>query len=34
MQVRVHPRNGPEVQRHERVGAFEAAREFFRHHLR
>ena len=34
MQVRVHPRNGPEVQRSERLGVFDAAREFFRRHLR
>ena len=34
MQVREHPRGGPEVRRTERLGAFEAAREFFRHHLR
>ena len=34
MQVREHPLNGPEVQRSERLGAFDAAREFFRRHLR
>ena len=34
MQVREHPRGGPEVQRNERLGAFDAAREFFRRHLR
>ena len=34
MQVREHPRNGPEVQRSERVGVFDAAREFFLRHLR
>ena len=33
MQVREYPRNGPEAQRKERLGAFEAAREFFRRHL-
>ena len=34
MQVREHPRGGPEVQRVERDGAFAVAREFFRRHLR
>jgi hypothetical protein len=34
MQVREHPRGGPERQREERVGAFAAAREFFSRHLR
>ena len=34
MQVREHPRGGPEVQREEKVGAFAAAREFFSKHLR
>ena len=34
MQVREHPRGGPEVQRIERDGAFAVAREFFRRHLR
>ena len=30
MQVREHPRGGPEAQRTERAGVFAAAREFFR----
>ena len=34
MQVREHPRGGPEVQRTERAGAFDVAREFFRRHLK
>jgi acetyl esterase/lipase len=34
MQVREHPRGGPEVQRSERDGVFAVAREFFRRHLR
>jgi acetyl esterase/lipase len=34
MQVRQHPRGGPEVQRVERDGVFAVAREFFRRHLR
>ena len=34
MQVREHPRGGPEVQRVERDGVFAVAREFFRRHLR
>jgi hypothetical protein len=34
MQVREHPRGGPEVQRVERDGVFPVAREFFRRHLR
>lgn len=34
MQVREHPRGGPEVQRIEREGVFAVAREFFRRHLR
>ena len=33
MQVREYPRGGPEVQRLERAGAFDVAREFFRRHL-
>jgi hypothetical protein len=33
MDVREHPRGGPERQRVERTGVFAAAREFFRHHL-
>jgi len=33
MQVREHPRGGPEAQRSERAGAFDVAREFFRRHL-
>jgi acetyl esterase/lipase len=33
MQVREHPRGGPEVQRVERGGVFDVAREFFRCHL-
>jgi acetyl esterase/lipase len=33
MQVREHPRGGPEVQRVERAGVFAVAREFFRAHL-
>ena len=33
MQVREHPRGGPEVQRVEREGVFAVAREFFRRHL-
>lgn len=34
MQVREHPRGGPEAQRVERSGVFDVAREFFRRHLR
>jgi acetyl esterase/lipase len=34
MQVREHPRGGPEARRTERAGAFDVAREFFRRHLR
>jgi acetyl esterase/lipase len=34
MQVREHPRGGPEAQRIERAGAFGVAGEFFRRHLR
>jgi len=34
MQVREHPRGGPEVQRIEKAGVFDVAREFFRRHLR
>jgi hypothetical protein len=34
MQVREHPRGGPEVRRSERDGVFAVAREFFRRHLR
>ncbi len=34
MQVREHPRGGPEVQRVERAGVFVVAGEFFRRHLR
>jgi acetyl esterase/lipase len=34
MQVREHPRGGPEVERVERDGVFAVAREFFRRHLR
>ena len=34
MQVREHPRGGPEVQRVEKAGAFDVAREFFRRHLK
>jgi acetyl esterase/lipase len=34
MQVRDHPRGGPERQRVERAGVFDVAREFFRRHLR
>ncbi len=34
MQVREHPRGGPEVQRVERGGVFDVAREFFRRHLK
>ena len=34
MQVREHPRGGPEVQRVDRDGVFAVAREFFRRHLR
>jgi acetyl esterase/lipase len=34
MQVREHPRGGPERQRAERAGVFDVAREFFRRHLR
>ena len=34
MQVREHPRGGPEVQRVERAGVFAVAGEFFRRHLR
>jgi len=34
MQVREHPRGGPEVQRAEKAGVFEVAREFFRRHLK
>jgi acetyl esterase/lipase len=34
MQVREHPRGGPEVRRTERAGVFDVAREFFRRHLR
>jgi acetyl esterase/lipase len=34
MQVREHPRGGPEVQRVEQDGVFAASREFFRRHLR
>ena len=34
MQVREHPRGGPETQRVERGGVFAAAREFFLRHLR
>ena len=33
MQVREHPRGGPEAQRSERAGVFDVAREFFRRHL-
>jgi acetyl esterase/lipase len=33
MQVREHPSGGPEVQRVERAGVFDVAREFFRRHL-
>jgi acetyl esterase/lipase len=34
MQVREHPRGGPEAQRVERAGVFAVAAEFFRRHLR
>ena len=34
MQVREYPRGGPEVQRLERAGVFDVAREFFRRHLK
>ena len=34
MDVREHPRGGPERQREERAGVFAAAREFFARHLR
>ena len=34
MQVREHPRGGPEGQRVERAAAFVVARDFFRRHLR
>ena len=34
MQVREHPRGGPEVERVEREGVFAVAREFFLRHLR
>ena len=34
MQVREHPRGGPEVQREEKGGVFAVAREFFSKHLR
>ncbi len=34
MQVREHPRGGPEVRRVERAGVFAVAGEFFRRHLR
>jgi acetyl esterase/lipase len=34
MQVREHPRGGPEVQREEKSGVFAVAREFFSKHLR
>ncbi len=34
MQVREHPRGGPEAQREDRAGAFAVARDFFRRHLR
>ncbi len=34
MQVREHPRGGPEVRRVDRDGVFAVAREFFRRHLR
>ena len=34
MQVREHPRGGPEAQRVERDGVFAVAREFFRRNLR
>jgi acetyl esterase/lipase len=33
MQVREHPRGGPEAQRVQRSGVFDVAREFFRRHL-
>jgi acetyl esterase/lipase len=33
MQVREHPRGGPEAQRAQRSGVFDVAREFFRRHL-
>ena len=34
MQVREHPRGGPEKQREEKSGVFAVAREFFSTHLR
>jgi hypothetical protein len=34
MQVREHPRGGPEALRTERAQVFGVAREFFRRHLR
>jgi hypothetical protein len=34
MQVREHPRGGPEVRRVERAGVFAVARDFFLRHLR
>jgi len=34
MQVREHPRSGPETQREEKSGVFAVAREFFSKHLR
>ena len=34
MQVREHPRGGPESRREDRAGVFAVAREFFRRHLR
>ena len=34
MQVREHPRGGPETQREESGGVFAVAREFFSRHLR
>ena len=34
MQVREHPRGGPERQQTERAGVFAVAREFFQRHLR
>jgi fermentation-respiration switch protein FrsA (DUF1100 family) len=34
MQVREHPRGGPEVRRQERAAVFAVARDFFLRHLR